>query len=53
MDPVTLIYYAAICGTLGYAAPAIDAPHLRVGLGVLVGLGAAGLLPVLRGAFGF
>jgi hypothetical protein len=53
VDVVTLIYYAAICGALGYAAPSVGAPLLRVALGVVVGIVAAALLPMLRGSFGF
>ncbi|HPG22810.1 MAG TPA: hypothetical protein PLH75_08470 [Amaricoccus sp.] len=48
MDPITLAYYGLICGLLGLAAPLWRRPGLRFLIGVLVGLAAAGLLPMLR-----
>jgi hypothetical protein len=48
MDPVPMVYYAAICGLLGVAAPRLRRFPVRFGVGVGVGLAAAGLLPVLR-----
>jgi len=53
MDPVTLAYYGAICGTLGLAGPRLGRPMRRLAVGVVVGLLAAGSLPLLRGVFGF
>jgi hypothetical protein len=48
MDPVTLAYYAVICGLLSLAAPRLATPMQRFVAGVLVGLVAAGGLPFLR-----
>jgi hypothetical protein len=52
MDPVTLAFYAVVCGLLGLVGPSLGRPGLRLGIGALVGLAAAGALPVLRGALG-
>ena len=49
MDPVTLVYYGAICGCLAVVAPRFATPWPRFAVGVLVGLVAAGILPALRG----
>jgi hypothetical protein len=48
MDPVTLAYYGLICGVLSYAAPRWRKPGTRFLIGVLVGLVAPGLLPMIR-----
>lgn len=52
MDPVTLVFYAVVCGLLGLAAPAMRTAKMRLGIGAAVGLVAAALLPVLRGMVG-
>jgi hypothetical protein len=52
MDPVTLLYYGAICGCLSLVSPRIRPGVLRVLLGIVVGLAAATLLPALRSAIG-
>ncbi len=52
MDPVPLVYYAAICGLLGVAAPRLRSFPVRFVVGVCVGLAAAGLLAPLRRWFG-
>ncbi|MBP7000604.1 hypothetical protein [Amaricoccus sp.] len=52
MDPVTLVYYAAICGLLGVAGPSLGGAPGRFAAGVAVGLAAAAALPPLRGALG-
>ncbi|MBP7240441.1 hypothetical protein [Amaricoccus sp.] len=52
MDPVTLLYYAAVCGLLGMAGPFLGGHAGRFVAGVLVGLAAAAALPPLRGALG-
>lgn len=52
MDPVTLLYYALVCGLLGLAAPRLRTPGLRFATGVAVGLVAAGALPALRALLG-
>ena len=52
MDPVTMTYYAVICGSLGALSPRVTPGALRIVLGIVVGLAAAALLPVLRRATG-
>ena len=51
MDPITLIFYAIVCGALGLAGPSLGRPVVRLGIGALVGIVAASLLPLLRGMF--
>ncbi len=53
MDPVSLVFYAAVCGLLSVFAPRLGSPATRLGVGAVVGLLAATILPALRGAFGF
>ena len=50
MDPVTLVYYACVCGVLGVAAPGIPRRIVRFAIGIAVGLVAAACLPILRAA---
>ena len=52
MDVTALIFYAIICGVLSMAAPSLGRPLARLGIGAVVGIVAAALLPVLRGAIG-
>ena len=52
MDTTALAFYAAICGLLSMAAPALGPPGLRLAVGALVGIVAAAILPVLRQALG-
>ena len=53
MDPVSLTYYAIVCGCLAVAvAAAQSAGVVRIIVGVAVGLSPALLLPVLRRATG-
>jgi hypothetical protein len=52
MDPVSLGYYAAICGVLGIASPWLGALPVRLVVGALVGVGAAALLPQVQALFG-
>jgi hypothetical protein len=52
MDPVSLTYYAIVCGCLAVASPRLNPLAVRVIVGVAVGLLAAVLLPVLRRATG-
>jgi hypothetical protein len=49
MDPISLGFYALVCGCLSVAAPRLGglAPRLAIGAGV--GLIAATFLPMLRG----
>lgn len=48
MDPVTILYYAAVCGGLAAFAGRAGGFLQRLGLGVVVGLAAASALPILR-----
>ena len=52
MDPISLGFYAAVCGTLGAAAPWLGSIWVRIGIGAAVGLVAATVLPLLREAMG-
>ena len=49
MDPITLGFYAAVCGTLSVVAPRFPRLPIRLAIGVCVGLVAATLLPMLKG----
>ncbi len=51
-DPVTLFYYAIICGCLALASPRLRTMRTRLAAGLIVGVLAALLLPVLRGVIG-
>ena len=51
MDPVSLAYYALICGALAVVAPALNTIFKRLALGIAIGLIAAASLPALRGLF--
>ncbi|SIO14789.1 hypothetical protein [Vannielia litorea] len=51
MDGVSLAYYAVVCGLLAGFVPVHWRMPARFGLGLLVGLVAAGVLPALRGLF--
>jgi hypothetical protein len=50
MDPLSLGYYALVCGALSLAAPRWPTPGVRFLIGGAVGIVAAVLLPTLRGA---
>ena len=52
MDPVALGFYAVICGLLSLAAPGLGRPFLRLGVGAVVGILAAAVLPMLKAAIG-
>ncbi|MGE0501795.1 MAG: hypothetical protein AB7I79_12680 [Rhizobiaceae bacterium] len=51
MDPVTLTFYAAVCGLLAGFVPTASRAF-RIALGIGVGLVAAAVLPPLRAAMG-
>jgi hypothetical protein len=53
MDPVTLVYYAAVCGTLGAASPWLGRLPVRLAVGAVVGLIAASLLPYIHQVVGY
>jgi len=48
MDPVSIIFYAVICGALGLAGPRLGSAPVRSGIGTAVGIIAAIALPVIR-----
>lgn len=50
MDPINLAYYAIVCAILSFAAPHLGRRMVRLAVGALVGLIAAGLLPVIKDA---
>jgi hypothetical protein len=52
MDVTALVFYALVCGLLSLAAPTLGKPVLRLGIGAIVGIAAAALLPLLRGMLG-
>ena len=52
MDPVTMTFYGAICGLLAALSPSAASRWTRFGLGIVVGLVAAGVLPFIRRSFG-
>ncbi|MFV1874794.1 MULTISPECIES: hypothetical protein [Nioella] len=52
MDPVTLTFYAVVCGLLGLVSPNLGRPAIRLGIGAVVGLIAAGALPTIRASLG-
>ncbi len=52
MDYTALVFYAVICGLLSLAAPNLGTPFVRLGVGAVVGIAAAALLPLLRGVLG-
>lgn len=52
MDPVNLVFYAAVCGTLAAVAPMGKSRVIRGIFGIVVGLFASGVLPYLKGLIG-
>jgi hypothetical protein len=52
IDPINLLFYAAVCGGLAAYAPSASGRSARFALGVVVGLIAATLLPLLKSLFG-
>lgn len=52
MDPFVLGFYAIVCGILGWVAPNLGTPFVRFGIGAVVGIVAAGLMPILRSGLG-
>ncbi|MEO0343219.1 MAG: hypothetical protein AAF198_07255 [Pseudomonadota bacterium] len=53
MEPITLGFYALICGFLSLVAPSLGGLIPRFALGAGVGLGAAAVLPLIQGAMGY
>lgn len=52
MDLTAMAFYALVCGGLGAMSPRLPSFWQRFGVAALVGIVAAALLPLLRGAFG-
>jgi hypothetical protein len=50
MDTTSLAFYAIVCALLSLAAPRLGRPLVRFGIGAVVGIAAAALLPELRAA---
>ncbi len=49
MDPITLAFYAIVCGCLSAVSPAVPRLPTRLAIGAIVGLGAAIALPWVKG----
>ena len=50
MDPISIAFYAVVCGCLSAASPVVPSLPVRLGIGAVVGIVAAFLLPIVRGA---
>ncbi|MEL6958796.1 MAG: hypothetical protein AAGL89_07605 [Pseudomonadota bacterium] len=50
MDPITLSFYAVVCGCLSAAAPKLPGLPIRLGVGAGVGILAATILPLIKDA---
>ena len=53
MEPISLAFYAVVCGLLSLVAPALGGMMPRVAVGAVVGLAAAAVLPMIRGMMGY
>jgi len=49
MDPITIAFYAVVCGCLSAAAPTVPKLPIRLAVGAGVGVVAASVLPVIKG----
>ena len=47
MDPISLVFYAIVCGLLSVFAPNLGGFLPRLAVGAVVGIGAAATLPVI------
>lgn len=52
MDPIAIVFYAVICGTLSAFAPQFGGMAPRLAIGAAVGIAAAIVLPLIKGAMG-
>ena len=52
MEPITLAFYASVCGILSVAAPRLGGFVPRLLVGAIVGIIAAILLPTIREILG-
>lgn len=53
MEPLSLVFYASVCGLLSVFAPNLPSMPVRLAVGAVVGVVAAALLPVLRGMMAY
>ena len=53
MDPISLAFYAVVCGVLSLAAPTLGSALPRLAVGACVGIAAAAVLPVIKGMMGY
>ena len=53
MDPISLGFYALVCGILSAVAPGLGGMIPRLAAGAVVGVVAATVLPFLRGMMGY
>ncbi len=53
MDPISLAFYAIVCGLLSLFAPNLGGAMPRLALGAGVGVVAATVLPILKAMMGF
>ena len=49
MDPISMAFYAVVCGALSLVAPSLPRPLARVAAGAAVGVVAALVLPWIKG----
>jgi len=49
MDVISIAYYAIVCGILSAVAPGMSNLKIRLAVGAVVGMAAAGLLPSVQG----
>lgn len=52
MEPISLVFYAVICGLLSLFAPNLGGALPRMAIGAIVGIGAAICLPFVKGMMG-
>ncbi|MBX3579804.1 MAG: hypothetical protein KF723_21595 [Rhizobiaceae bacterium] len=52
MDPVTISFYAVVCGSLAILSPRIPTAVLRLVVGIAAGVAGASLLPFIRASLG-
>ena len=52
IDPINLVFYAAVCGVLAAVAPQGKSRIIRAVFGALVGIFASGILPFLKSLLG-
>lgn len=53
MEPISLVFYAVICGLLSLVAPKLGAMIPRFAVGAVVGAGSAAALPNFVSMMGY